>query len=136
MANAAVNMPKASVDESALIYTADQAIIAKGKEIYAANCASCHKSQGEGDAGPNLTDDYWLHGGDVKAIYHTIKNGVPGKSMIPWEPILGPEKIRDVTFFVMSIQGTNPPGAKAPQGDLYKPGTAAADTTKVEASLR
>jgi len=138
MASAVTEKPKATIDEGTLTYTADQAMISNGKEIFIANCAPCHKNLGEGGVGPNLTDDYWLHGGDLKDIYRTINKGVPEKNMIAWETILGPEKIRDVAFFIMSIHGSNPPGAKAPQGDLYKPKSsgAAADTTKVQASLQ
>jgi cytochrome c oxidase cbb3-type subunit 3 len=107
--------------------------------VYVTNCASCHLAGGEGGIGPNLTDEYWLHGGDVKDIYSTIKNGVVEKGMIAWGPVLSQEKIRDVTFYIMSIRGTNPANPKAPQGELYvepeiQP-EPQADSTKVGASL-
>lgn len=130
--------PKVEIDENTLTYTKDDAIITKGKDIFLSNCAPCHKNLGEGGIGPNLTDDYWIHGGDVKNVYSVVKNGVPEKGMISWASVLSPEQIRDVSFFVMSIHGTNPPGAKAPQGELYKPQqqTAPADSTQqVQASL-
>lgn len=108
--------PVASIDEAQLVYTRDEQIIAKGLSLYKGNCASCHKDNGEGGIGPNLTDDYWLHGGGIKDVYATIKNGVPEKGMISWKTILKPEDIRDVAFFILSLQGTNPANAKAPQG--------------------
>jgi cytochrome c oxidase cbb3-type subunit 3 len=114
------SQPVAAIDEEGLTYTADEALILKGKSIYISNCASCHKNAGEGGIGPNLTDEYWIHGGGVKNIYATVKNGVPEKGMISWKPILKPEEIRDVAFYILSIQGTNPPNAKAPQGSIWK----------------
>jgi cytochrome c oxidase cbb3-type subunit 3 len=111
--------PPAAIDESALEYSADEAIIAKGRTVYVTNCASCHMPEGQGSIGPNLTDDYWLHGGSIKEIFAVIKNGVQEKGMIPWGPVLSPEQIRDVSFYIKSIKGTNPPNPKAPQGELY-----------------
>jgi cytochrome c oxidase cbb3-type subunit III len=114
------SQPVASIDEAALTFTNDATLIGKGKTIYMVNCASCHKNLGEGGIGPNLTDDYWLHGGSIKNIYATIKDGVPDKGMISWKTILKPEEMRDVSFFIMSLKGTNPPNAKAPQGTIWK----------------
>jgi cytochrome c oxidase cbb3-type subunit III len=129
--------PKAQIDESTLTYSNDKAIIQKGKDLYLINCSPCHKDNGGGGIGPNLTDDYWLHGGDVKDIYATIKNGVPEKGMVSWASVMGPEQIRNVTFFVMSIHGSNPSGAKAAQGELFKDARpeVEADTVKAQASL-
>lgn len=130
--------PKAVIDESALTYTADAGLISKGKDLYTINCAPCHKNDGGGGIGPNLTDEYWLHGGDIKDVYATIKNGVPEKGMVSWAAVMSPEQIRDVSYFVLSLQGTNPPGAKGPQGELYQAAPAAevsADTLKAQAKL-
>ncbi len=129
--------PKVEVDESTLTYIKDDAIIAKGKEIYTSYCGSCHKADGGGMIGPNLTDEYWLHGGDVKNVYAVVKNGVPEKGMISWANTLSPEQIRNVAFYVLSLQGTNPPGAKAPQGTIYKheAPVATPDSTGVQARL-
>lgn len=132
------SQPQVQIDENTLAYSKDDAIIAKGKEAFVINCAPCHKDNGGGGVGPNLTDDYWLHGGDIKNIYATIKNGVPEKGMVSWSGVMSPEQIRNVAFFVMSIHGTNPAGAKAPQGELYKaaaPAEVAVDSLKTQASL-
>ena len=111
--------PVVVIDENTLAYDANAELIIKGKQVYAINCASCHSAQGQGGIGPNLTDDYWIHGGGVKNIYTTIKNGVQEKGMIPWGPVLSPEQIRDVSFYIMSLKGSNPPDPKAPQGTIY-----------------
>jgi cytochrome c oxidase cbb3-type subunit 3 len=127
--------PMVVIDENTLAYDANADIIAKGKKVYAINCSSCHNPLGEGSIGPNLTDDYWIHGGGIKNIYATVKNGVQEKGMIPWGPVLSPEQIRDVSFYVMSLKGTNPPNAKAPQGALYVEETTPVVTDSVRAKL-
>lgn len=132
------SQPQAVIDESTLAYTSDPAIIDKGKKIFMDyNCGSCHRNDGGGNTiGPNLTDAYWLHGGDIKNIFTTIKNGVVEKGMPAWGGAMSPENVRDVSFFVMSLQGTNPPDAKAPQGELFKLETnPPKDTIQVQASL-
>lgn len=95
----------------------DNTALESGKQIYAQNCASCHKSLGEGGIGPNLTDEYWIHGGKIEEVFNTIRNGVPAKGMIAWKGKLSDEKMLEVASFVKSLKGTNPPNAKAPQGD-------------------
>lgn len=119
-AKLAAAQPAEVIDENTLVYQPDEAILASGKKIYAINCASCHMPEGQGSIGPNLTDDYWIHGGSIKDIYLTIKNGVPEKGMISWAPVLSPAQMRDVAFYIKSLRGTNPPNPKAPQGELYK----------------
>jgi cytochrome c oxidase cbb3-type subunit III len=135
--NYLATQPKVSIDEGTLTYSADAGIIAKGKEIYSINCSPCHKPDGGGSIGPNLTDAYWIHGGDVKNIYGIIKSGVPEKGMVSWAAVLSPEQIRDVAFFVMSMQGSNPPGGKAPQGTMAQPAApeTKSDSTQTQASL-
>ena len=108
------NAPKSADDLKAVL--ADPARIAEGKELYMANCAACHKADGGGLVGPNLTDNAWIHGGSAKDIIYSIDKGIPSKGMIAWGPILGPKKIESITGFILSIQGTNPPGAKAAEG--------------------
>jgi len=110
--------------EADLELTNDANILASGEKIFNQQCAVCHKADGGGSIGPNLTDDYWIHGGDIQSVYATIKVGVPDKGMISWEAMLSPEKMRDVANYIKSIRGTNPAGAKAPQGELYEEGTA------------
>ncbi len=95
--------------------------LAEGKEIFTTNCAACHGPQGQGNQiGPNLTDEYWLHGGSNDDIYRVISEGVIEKGMQAWKNILTPDQLLKVTSYVISIQGTNPPDAREPQGELFK----------------
>lgn len=114
-----VSNPVAVIDENTLEYNPDETIIQSGRKVYVVNCLACHSSNGEGSVGPNLTDDYWLHKGGIKDIYAVIKNGVPEKGMISWEKVLSPEQIRDVSFYIKSIRGTNPKNPKDPQGERW-----------------
>jgi cytochrome c oxidase cbb3-type subunit 3 len=69
--------------------------------------------------GPNLADRYWIHGGDVRTVYATIKQGVPAKGMISWQLVFTPRQIQEIASYVLSLQGSNPPNAKKPEGQLY-----------------
>jgi len=95
----------------------DEASLASGESIFLTNCATCHGKQGEGGIGPNMTDDYYLHGGRMADIVKTISNGVPAKGMISWRGILNEKQIREVASYLITLRGTNPPNAKAPQGE-------------------
>ena len=96
----------------------DAAVLAKGKQIFETQCFTCHGKLGEGGIGPNLTDEYWLHGGEIGQVIHTIRKGVPAKGMISWERTLAPDQIDAVASFVLlKLQGSNPPNPKPPQGD-------------------
>lgn len=131
------SQPETQIDENTLVFTNDPAMIEKGKTIFLNNnCGSCHRNDGGGNTiGPNLTDDYWIHGGDLKNVFVTIKNGAVEKGMPAWGKSMKPEDVRDVTFFVMSLKGTNPENAKAPQGELYQ-APVAQDSVNVSASLQ
>jgi cytochrome c oxidase cbb3-type subunit 3 len=104
--------------------------ISAAQSVYITNCAACHGQKGEGTVGPNLTDDYWLHGGKINDVFKTIKYGVPEKGMRAWQEDLSPVKIAQVSSFIKSLRGTNPPNAKEKQGELYvEEGAPAADST-------
>jgi cytochrome c oxidase cbb3-type subunit III len=92
--------------------------IADGKAIFESKCVSCHGKFAEGNIGPNLTDDYWLHGGGISNIVKTIKYGVPAKGMLSWQGELKPQQILQTASYILSLHGSHPPNAKAPQGDL------------------
>jgi cytochrome c oxidase cbb3-type subunit 3 len=111
---------KSAVNENNIVLTTDEAALKQGAALYASRCTPCHGEHGEGIVGPNLTDEYWLHGGDVKDVFKTIKYGVPEKGMIAWEKSMSAQQIADITNYVLSLQGTNPAGAKAAQGDKQK----------------
>lgn len=92
-----------------------------GKAQFAKNCAACHGDQGQGLIGPNLTDDSWLHGGKMTEVYSTLVTGVAGKGMPPWGRALAPEQLTAVTAYIRTMQGTNPPNPKAPEGEKVEP---------------
>jgi cytochrome c oxidase cbb3-type subunit 3 len=112
-----------AIDEKTVTLLTAQADLAEGKEIYTANCMVCHGANGEGTVGPNFTDKYWIHGGSINDLFTTIKYGVPEKGMISWKSQLRPGAMQKVASYILSMQGTNPPNQKAPQGDLYDPGS-------------
>ena len=102
------------VDENTVKYNA--ALAPAGKALYTANCAACHGANGEGTIGPNLTDRFWLHGGEIKDVFRTIKYGVPEKGMVPWEQTLTPGQIAEVASYILSLRDTNPANQKAAEG--------------------
>jgi cytochrome c oxidase cbb3-type subunit 3 len=104
------------VDENSVTQTTDGAILATGQAIFTENCAACHGPQGQGLTGPNLTDTYWLHGATIRNVFHTISEGVPANGMIAWKAQLSPSQIAAVANYVLSLQGTNPPNPRAPEG--------------------
>lgn len=122
------NEPASSIDENTVVYVEDAAALASGKQVYDNNCAQCHRNDGGGSIGPNLTDNYWIHGGSIQDIFRTIKIGVPAKGMISWEPLLSPEQMQNVSSYVMTMVGTTPPNPKAPQGDVYDQGAGDSET--------
>lgn len=109
---------KENVDEKTVVMT-DAAGISVGKDLFAKTCVACHMSNGEGGVGPNLTDDYWIHGGSINDIFKTIKYGYPDKGMQAWSSTYSPVQMQQIASYIKSLKGTNPPNAKAPQGDLY-----------------
>jgi cytochrome c oxidase cbb3-type subunit 3 len=98
----------------------DKTQLEAGHAAYMQNCAACHGQNAEGMVGPNLTDEYWLHGGEVNEVFKTIKYGVTSKGMVAWQGKLSDDQILEVTSYILSIQGSNPANAKAPQGEKAK----------------
>jgi cytochrome c oxidase cbb3-type subunit 3 len=104
------------VDESTIKLDDNAAVLASGKAVFTQNCVACHSAKGQGGVGPNLTDEYWIHGAKITDIFKVIKYGVPEKGMISWEKQLSPKQISDVSNYIKSLKGTNPLNAKEPQG--------------------
>lgn len=108
----------ANIDETSVVMLG-AADIEEGHKLFEANCKACHGANGEGNTiGPNLTDDYWLYKGSLNDIFTTIKYGRPN-GMQAWNDQFTPKQIAQLSSFVKSLKGSNPPGAKAPQGELY-----------------
>ena len=98
----------------------DAASLDAGKQLYATNCASCHGPQGQGGIGPNMADNYYIHGAGINDLMSIIINGVPIKGMISWKGILNEQQMTQVASYMMSLRGTNPPNQKAAQGELVE----------------
>ena len=124
----------ALVDETSVLILTDATALAKGKSGYITKCAACHGMNGEGLVGPNLTDDYWIHGGSIKDIFKTIKYGWPEKGMISWESQITPMEMQQISSFIITIKGTNPANPKAPQGTIYVEAATVDTTVKALAS--
>lgn len=118
-----------NVDNVVLI--TDAADLAKGKALYESSCAACHRADGGGGIGPNLTDDHWILGGGIKNVFNTImEGGREGKGMVPWKATIKPADIQKIASYVLSLKGTNPAGAKAAEGDLWVEEITSAETTE------
>ncbi len=110
-----------NIDESNVVLLTGADIDA-GKEIFIQKCVACHKENGAsapGGVGPNLTDDHWIHGGSIKSVFTSIKNGYPEKGMISWKDQISPKQMAQIASFIKSIKGTVKEGGKEPQGELY-----------------
>jgi cytochrome c oxidase cbb3-type subunit 3 len=121
---------KNNVDEKSVTMS-DAAGIAAGAVSFTKTCVACHGAKGEGGVGPNLTDDYWLHGGSVSDVFKTIKYGYPDKGMQSWQSTFSPVQMQELASYVKSLKGTNPPNAKAPQGDLFNEISTSVDSTNL-----
>jgi cytochrome c oxidase cbb3-type subunit 3 len=96
---------------------ADQSMMNGGRKVFQSKCATCHGMFGEGGIGPNLTDEYWLHGGQLMDVYKTVREGVPSKGMLAWERQLRPAQLMAVSAYVGTLLGNQTPNPKAAQGD-------------------
>lgn len=106
------------IDETNVTLVSDPALLQKSAEVFQVKCVACHGEKAEGKNGPNLTDAYWIHGGALPEVFKTISQGVPEKGMIPWKGLLKPEEIQNMASYILSLQGTLPPGVgKAPEGE-------------------
>lgn len=108
------------IDETNVTLLTDATGLENGKAIFDMNCVACHGVDGGGTVGPNLTDDYFLHGGGIKNVFATIKNGVQGTAMINWKAQLKPKEIQEVASYVVSLQGTTPMNPKEAEGELWQ----------------
>jgi len=112
-------------DEQVAAFAKDPAKVAAGKIVFMTNCVSCHRADGGGQIGPNLTDDFWIHGGRPSEIIKTVNEGVLLKGMPNWGKLLKTEQVEDAVAYVQTLHGTNPANPKEPQGTKYPPDSAA-----------
>lgn len=107
----------------------EDTVVAEGRNTFMTLCAPCHRHDGGGLVGPNLTDDYWIHGTSFTDNLKVIWNGVPEKGMVTWKGVLTPDQIYAVASYIHTLRGTQPPNPKppessgaavAPAADLYE----------------
>lgn len=122
-----------NVDENT-VKLLDAAGIAAGKTTFETVCAACHAKDGGGGVGPNLTDEYWLHGGGINNIFKSIKYGWPDKGMKSWKDDFSPNQIAQLASYITTLKGTKPAVSKEKQGELYNEGGAAPVTDTASAS--
>jgi cytochrome c oxidase cbb3-type subunit 3 len=121
-----------NVDETNVKLLSELSDIEAGKKAFINNCAACHGKIGEGGVGPNVTDKYWIHGGDIVSVFKSVKYGWPDKGMKSWKEDLSPIQLAQVSSYIHSLVGTNPPNGKAPQGDLMQEIESVLDTTNAK----
>lgn len=109
----------AFINENNVTLLTDAGDLDKGKQLFSVNCLPCHGPDGGGTVGPNLTDKYWIHGGGIKNVFKTVKNGVPAKGMIAWQTMMTPKQMQQVSSYVLTFQGTTPATGKPPEGNLW-----------------
>jgi len=108
----------------------DAGSIAFGKEVFTNTCAACHKADGGGSVGPNLTDEFWINGGGIKNVFKVISEGSPNNpSMVAWKNTLKPTDIQKIASYVLSLQGTKPAGSKPAEGEKWVEETAPKEAT-------
>ena len=120
----------AFLNEESVTLLTDPAALDAGKQIFTTNCVACHAADGGGLVGPNLTDDYWIHGGGIKNIFKVIKYGVVAKGMISWQSQLNPKQMQDVASYVISLHGTSPANPKQQEGTIWKESDSTAVASK------
>ena len=124
------------VDENTVVYQTSSDYLAGGQKIFIATCAACHLADGGGSVGPNLTDDFFIHGNGIKDIFKTIKYGYAEKGMKSWKDDYTPAQMAQLASYVKSLHGTKPAKPKEPQGVLLENNAStAADSTKVQSGL-
>jgi len=118
------------VDENSVTLLDDSKDLNKGKELFTQYCSVCHGMLGEGIVGPNLTDDYWIHGGSIADIFKVIKYGAQN-GMKSWKDELNPIEMQQVSSYIKQLKGTNPPNQKELQGEYYEEIDIKADSNEI-----
>lgn len=114
---AAANAAAVVTPEAILALAQDSDRMTAARERFAATCSPCHLADGGGSIGPNLTDDHWLHGAQPMDIHRVISQGVLEKGMPAWDAVLGPDDVRLLAAYVVTLHGTRPEAPKAPEGE-------------------
>ena len=99
--------------------TTDKAVLGDGQRLFVTYCAPCHRPDGGGLVGPNLCDDYWIHGSNYVDNVKTIINGVPAKGMLSWRGVLNPDQIKAVSSYIYTLRGSQPPNPKPAENTVH-----------------
>lgn len=126
----------ALLDEESVTRVSDPSALSNGETIYLKHCAACHAADGGGLVGPNLTDEYWVHGGGIKNVFKVIKYGVPQKGMISWQSQLSPTEMQEVGSYILTMEGTTPAAPKDPEGELWTASDEEADGAAVNPAMK
>lgn len=108
--------PTSFTDDQLIGFSKDRARIGEGKSTFETTCSPCHRADGGGVIGPNLTDEYWIHGGRPTDLMRTVHDGVLDKGMPAWGEVLSPEQVTNVVAYVLTLKDTHPANPKEPQG--------------------
>ncbi|MBX3022491.1 MAG: c-type cytochrome [Bdellovibrionales bacterium] len=109
---------KSDSEEELQKLLASAAVLNEGKAVFQGKCAACHGADLQGVIGPDLTDDYWLHGqGKLADIATIVRKGVVEKGMPPWDGQLKDAEVSAVTVYIVSKRGSHPANSKGPQGE-------------------
>ncbi len=112
-------MEKAGVSNESLMLMVDiPAKMEEGRELWVKHCVACHLDDGRGLVGPNMTDNYWIHGCEPMDHLKVVYEGVAAKGMPAWLNQLGPSRSQAVVAYLQTLRGTNVEGGKAPEGEL------------------
>jgi len=99
----------------------DKPVLGDGQRLFITYCAPCHRPDGGGLVGPNLCDDYWIHGSNFVDNVKTIINGVPAKGMLAWRGVLNPDQIKAVSSYAYTLRGSNPKNPKPAENTVQAP---------------
>lgn len=110
------------IDYETVVALEEASDLAAGEKIYTTNCVACHRADGGGGIGPNLTDKHWILGGGIKNVFKTIsEGGRPGKGMVSWKSDLSAKEMQQAASYVLTLQENDPADGKAPEGDIWEP---------------
>ncbi|MBG0782147.1 MAG: c-type cytochrome [Bacteroidales bacterium] len=104
-----------------LVLLEDAGSRANGKQTWEKICAVCHLADGGGLVGPNMTDNYWIHGNKLKDLWAVVENGVLEKGMISYKGQLSEkQRLEVISYILLDLHGSTPATPKEPQGELYE----------------
>ena len=106
---------------SSLMPSTDKLVLGDGQRLYTTYCSPCHRPDGGGLVGPNLCDDYWIHGSNYVDSVKTVINGVPAKGMLTWRGVMNPDQIKAVSSYIFTLRGTSPKNPKPAENTVQAP---------------